>query len=187
MKRISFLLLGFLLLSTVAYAQMSDQQVVQFVAREAKAGTSQAQIVTKLMQKGVKIDQIRRLRNQYDSQISKRGMTAAADGAVQMAAKRMAANSDGTSSQELTTAKVGTTGTIETDASRDVEAVQNDVQATQGKAPTVNGKQVYGRDIFRQANPNFQPNTNMPIPDSYVLGPLRALWFIPSVPRVLSQ
>ena len=166
MKRLTFLLLGFLLLSTVAYAQMSDQQVIQFIASEARAGTSQGQIVTKLMQRGVKIDQIRRLRNQYDSQISKRGMSGAADGAVAMAAKRMQGNSDGTTSQELTTAKVGTSGTIERDASAEVEDVQNDVQATQGKAPDANGKQVYGRDIFRQANPSFQPNANTPIPDN---------------------
>ena len=165
------LLMGLLLCSLVASAQMSDQQVIQFIASEARAGTSQGQIVTKLMQRGVKIDQIRRLRNQYDSQISKRGMSGAADGAVAMAAKRMQGNSDGTTSQELTTAKVGTSGTIERDASAEVEDVQNDVQATQGKAPDANGKQVYGRDIFRQANPSFQPNANMPIPDNYVLGP----------------
>ena len=150
---------------------MSDQQVAAFIASEVKAGTSQAQIVTKLMQKGVKIDQIRRLRNQYDKQISGAGKSAAADGAIAMAAKRMQGNSDGTTAQELTTARVGTTGTIEKDAAADVQSVENDVQATQGTAPTANGKQVYGRDIFRQANPNFQPNANMPIPDSYVLGP----------------
>ena len=150
---------------------MSDQQVIQFVASEAKAGTSQAQIVTKLMQKGVKIDQIRRLRNQYDSQIKSRGMSAAADGAVSMATERMRSNSDGTTSQELTTAKRGTTGTIESDASSDVQKVENDVQATQGTAPDAQGKKVYGRDIFTQANPNFQPNPNAPIPDNYVLGP----------------
>ena len=160
-----------LLLSTGAYAQMSDQQVAAFIASEVKAGTSQAQIVTKLMQKGVKIDQIRRLRNQYDKQISGAGKSAAADGAIAMAAKRMQGNSDGTTSQELTTARVGTTGTIETDAAADVQDVENDVKATQGIAPDANGKKVYGRDIFRQANPNFQPNANMPIPDSYVLGP----------------
>ena len=156
----------------MAVAQgMSDQQVMSFIASEVKAGTSQAQIVTKLMQRGVKIDQIRRLRNQYDKQISSRGMSSAADGAVTMAAKRMAGNSDGTTSQELTTARVGTTGTIENDAASEVQSVENDVQATQGTAPDAQGKRVFGRDIFSQANPSFQPNTNMPIPDSYVLGP----------------
>lgn len=47
---------------------MTDQQIIQFAKDEAKAGTSQSQIVTKLMQRGVKIDQIRRLRNQYGGQ-----------------------------------------------------------------------------------------------------------------------
>ena len=39
----------------VALAQMSDQEVMSFIARETQAGTSQSQIVTKLMQRGVKI------------------------------------------------------------------------------------------------------------------------------------
>ena len=161
-----------LTMSLGIFAQgMSDQQVIGFIASETKAGTSQAQIVTKLMQKGVRIDQIRRLRNQYDKQISSRGLSAAADGAVTMAAERMQGNSDGATSQEVTTARVGTTGTVEHDAASEVQAVENDVQATQGKAPDANGKQVFGRNIFSQANPNFQPNVNMPIPDSYVLGP----------------
>lgn len=149
---------------------MSDDQVLAFIASEAKAGTGQAQIVTKLMQKGVNIEQIRRLRNKYDKQISSRGMSASADAAVNVAAERMKANTDGTTSQELTTAQVGTTGRVEKDAAADVQTVEADVKATQGQAPEANGKQVFGRDIFSQANPSFQPNTNMPIPDSYVLG-----------------
>ena len=172
MKRILLAFLCLTMLSGVAMAQgMSDQQVLQFIASEAKAGTGQAQIVTKLMQKGVNIEQIRRLRNQYDKQISSRGMSAAADGAVNMAAARMSGNSDGSTSQELNTAKVGTTGTIENNAADDVKDVEKDVKATQGTAPDANGKQVFGRSIFSQANPSFQPNLNMPIPDSYVLGP----------------
>ena len=171
MKKYALFLL-MLLSATMASAQgMSDQQVLQFIASEAKAGTGQAQIVTKLMQRGVKIDQIRRLRNQYDKQISDRGMSAAADGAVKMAADRMQGNSDGTTSQELTTARVGTTGEVYNNAAEEVKDVEHDVQATQGTAPDAQGKKVFGRDIFSQANPSFQPNANMPIPDSYVLGP----------------
>lgn len=172
MKRILLAFLCLTMLSSFVMAQgMSDQQVLQFIASEVKAGTSQTQIVTKLMQKGVNIDQIRRLRNQYDKQISSKGMSGAADGAVSMAASRMQGNSDGTTSQELTTARVGTTGTIENNASEDVQDVEQDVKATQGTAPDANGKQVFGRDIFRQANPSFQPNANAPVPDTYVLGP----------------
>ena len=171
MKRFVLFLLV-LLSSTMTFAQgMSDQQVIQFIGSEVKSGTSQAQIVTKLMQRGVKIDQIRRLRNQYDSQISNAGQSAAADGAVSYAADRMRANSDGASGQELTTARVGTTGEVYNNAAEEVQDVEHDVQATQGTAPDANGKKVFGRDIFSQANPSFQPNANMPIPETYVLGP----------------
>ena len=165
------LILGLLLFCAASYAQMSDDQVLQFIAAEAKAGTSQSQIVTKLVQRGVTIEQVRRLRNQYDKQISERGMSGAADGAVKMATERMRANSDGTTSQELNTAKRGTTGEVYSDAAEEVKEVEHDVQATQGTAPTASGKRVFGRDIFSQANPNFQPNVNMPIPPTYVLGP----------------
>jgi len=64
MKRILFsLFLSIFALG--AFAQMSDSQVLSMYQREVKAGTSQGQIVTKLMQSGVKIDQIRRIRSQY--------------------------------------------------------------------------------------------------------------------------
>lgn len=149
---------------------MSDQQVMTFIAAEAKAGTSQAQIVTKLMQRGVKIDQIRRLRNQYDKQIKDRGMSGAADGAVSAATSRMRSNTDGTTSQELSTAKVGTTGTVESDAAEELQQVESDVQATS----TTNegtGKRVFGRDIFNNRNLTFEPNMNIATPQNYVLGP----------------
>lgn len=160
-----------LLCSTMALAQMSDDQVLQFIASETKAGASQSQIVTKLMQRGVNIDQIRRLRNQYDKQISERSMKGAADGAVNMATSRMQGNSDGTTAQELNTAKRGTSGEVYANASEEVKDVEHDVKATQGTAPTAAGKQVFGRVIFSQANPSFQPNSNMSVPQNYVLGP----------------
>ncbi len=165
------LLLGFLLTAALSYAQMSDDQVLQFIAAETKAGTSQSQIVTKLMQRGVTVEQARRLRNQYDKQISERGLSSAADGAVTMATERMKGNSDGTTSQDLTTAKRGTSGELRSDASEEMRMVENDVQATQEVAPTADGKKVFGRDIFSQANPNFQPNVNMAVPPTYILGP----------------
>ena len=170
MKKLVFLILLTAMPLLSSAQGMSDQQVISFIASEAKAGTSQSQIVTKLMSRGVKIDQIRRLRNQYDSQINKAGKASAADGAVMMAAQRMAGNSDQAKGQDLTTAKRGTTGEVYADAAEEVQDVEHDVQATQGVAPDAQGKRVFGRDIFRQANPSFQPNENMPIPDTYVLG-----------------
>ncbi len=92
MKRILILMLCFACFLG-GYAQgMSDTQVMQFVQKEAKAGTSQAQIVTKLIQRGVKIDQIRRIKNQYQSQIQKRGLSGSADAAMNQVESRMRAD-----------------------------------------------------------------------------------------------
>ena len=153
------------------FAQMSDQQVLQFVAREYKNGTSQAQIVTKLIARGVKIEQIRKIRNQYDSQIKNRGMQGVADGAVSMAAERMEGNTDGTTGQETTTAKRGTSGEVYANAAEEHETAERDVESTQGVYADVSGKKVFGRDIFRTHRLSFEPNMNVPTPTNYVLGP----------------
>ncbi len=153
------------------FAQMSDTQVMNVVASEMRRGTSQSQIVTKLMQRGVNIEQIRRIRNQYDSQIKNRGMEGAADGAVRMAADRMAANSDGTTSQEVTTARRGTTGEIYADAAKEHDEAERDVESTQNVPGEARGKRVFGRDIFNQRALSFSPNLNVPTPQDYVLGP----------------
>jgi len=122
---------------------MSDDKVLEEIASGVKAGKSESQIVSSLVQKGVNIQQIRRLRNQYDKQISSRGLSSAADGAVRMAAERMQGNTDGTSSQELTTARKGTTGEVYIDANENVSEIEREVKATQGTAPEANGKKSF--------------------------------------------
>ena len=169
MKRIVFSMM-LTLMSLGAFAQgMSDSQVADFIAREARAGSSQAQIVTKLMQKGVQIDQIRRVRNQYDKQRSESGMDANAAGSTG-GSDRMRQNYTGSTTQELNTAQVGTTGEIYTNASDEQAQVVHDVQATSG-ASEATGKKIFGHDIFRRGGISFEPNMNIATPQNYVLGP----------------
>ena len=67
MKRyILSVLLTLCTLDGFAQSSMTDTQVMEFVQKEHKRGTSQAQIVTKLMQSGVDISQIRRVREAYE-------------------------------------------------------------------------------------------------------------------------
>lgn len=76
MKRyILVLFLAVISFSTMsAQSSMTDDQVMQFVLKEHAAGTSQAQIVTKLMQKGVDISQIRRIKAKYERQSKNGGL-----------------------------------------------------------------------------------------------------------------
>jgi len=164
------LLLGFLLCSLIASAQMSDQQVIQFAQAEYKAGTSQAQIVTKLVQKGVTMDQIRRLRNQYDKQINQAGLTGKANAAVAEVGNRLRSNKTAANTQELNSAQVGSNGTVENDAVENVSKVERDVQAS-SEVNEGTGKKVFGRDIFNNRSLTFEPQMNIATPQNYVLGP----------------
>ena len=60
--------------ATANAQSMSDEQVMQYVVTEYNKGTSQSQIVTKLMQKGVDINQIRRVRQKYERQAKNGGL-----------------------------------------------------------------------------------------------------------------
>ena len=81
------------------YAQntMSDEQVMKFVIKENENGTSQQQIVTKLMQRGVTIEQIRRIKSKYDKQ--KDGSVMGAKDITGAAEDRMRVNNGGKKQQ----------------------------------------------------------------------------------------
>ncbi len=166
--------IALLVLSTMtaaAQSGMTDTQVMQFVAREAKAGTSQSQIVTKLMQRGVKIDQIRRVRNQYSKQLKNHNLDTAADVAVAEAGNRMRSASNNITQQDVVDGKKNTTTENNIDAGESHSLAEQDVLTTQGVAVDAAGKRVFGRDIFNQRALSFEPNMNIATPETYVLGP----------------
>lgn len=171
MKRILILFVCSLVLSHVAFAQgMSDQQVIQFMQKEAKAGTSQSQIVTKLMQRGVKVEQIQRLRKQYDAKVKNSSMGAAADAAVSDAENRMRKQN------AATKRTIGMTEYANADMAGngidDISAADVSMPAMRDSINNLfNGKKVFGRDIFNNKNLNFEPNMNIATPQNYVLGP----------------
>lgn len=49
-------------------SSMTDQQVMQYMLKENERGTSRSRIVTSLIERGVSIDQIRRIRAKYEKQ-----------------------------------------------------------------------------------------------------------------------
>ena len=161
-----------LLCCTIANAQMSDQQVIKFIQQEVQAGTSQAQIVTKLMQKGVKIDQIRRLRQQYDKQIKARGASGAADAAVSAVDSRMRSNGTGEKAQDVVVGKEGSTqAQLQQEADIQYAEIQQNInQHVDGEVGEAKLK-VFGRDIFNNKLLSFEPNMNIATPQNYVLGP----------------
>ena len=167
MRKIALSLL--LLLSTVAFAQMSDQQVIQFLQAEYKAGTSQAQIVTKLVQKGVTMDQIRRLQKQYGKQINQSGQSGRVNAAVSDINSRLRTKTD---TEKSTVGRQDQAVQLPTSSLQ-----QEGVTEQQDNTPSVdepslsNSMKVFGRDIFNKKLLSFEPNMNIATPQNYVLGP----------------
>ena len=156
----------------MAFAQMSDTQVMKFIQRETKAGTAQSQIVTKLMQRGVKIDQIRRLRQQYDRQIKARGVSGAADVAMSAVDSRMRSNGTGEKAQDVVVGKEGSTqAQLQEEADIQYAEIQQNInQHVDGEVGEAKLK-VFGRDIFNNKLLSFEPNMNIATPQNFVLGP----------------
>ena len=71
MKKYLIYLIFMLIMPMAVSAQssMTDMQVMQYVMKAKEQGKSQSQIVTDLMQRGVDISQIRRVRNKYERQL----------------------------------------------------------------------------------------------------------------------
>ena len=91
-----------------AQSSMTDEQIMQFVIKEHKAGASQSQIVTKLMQKGVDISQIRRIKAKYERLSKNGGLGLVMDETVGKAEETMRSN-NGDTRESLGLAKNGKT------------------------------------------------------------------------------
>ena len=197
MKRniLSILLLIMCPLLATAQSSMTDDQLMQFVIREHNAGTSQQQIVTKLMQRGVDIQQIRRVKAKYERQIKQSGLGNVADKAVGDAETRMRKNNGKTKDSNtpaITTSKdAGTSYHIQdiTTWQQTYDVNSEDfirMQAELGgllptdsiewlnqllKEKELDQKKVFGRDIFNNKELTFEPNMNIATPQNYKLGP----------------
>lgn len=154
---------------TTAMAQgMTDDQVVELITNEMKAGRTQSQIVATLIQRGVRVDQIRRIRQQYGSQLSKRGLSGAADAAVASASSRMRTEQP---EQELNDGMVAPSGDIPKNVTQVEDIMSSELNSLQGSGAVDERIKVFGRDIFNKKALSFEPNMNMPTPQDYVLGP----------------
>ena len=81
MKKVflSICLLMLALGSVSAQSSMTEEQIIKFVIKEQQSGFSQQEIVTKLMQKGVTIDQIRQARKKFERMQKNQGLGAVSD------------------------------------------------------------------------------------------------------------
>ena len=126
MKRLAIALCLFLSVSAGwAQSGMTDNQIIDFVVEQNAQGVPRQKIVQQLMQRGVKVDQIRRMRDQYQDQLTDEGNLNSAS--EDQDNTRLNANNDGTEFQQMNTAKLNTTGEIYMDADEEHDNAELDV------------------------------------------------------------
>ena len=192
MKRLLIYLMLLMLVPVAGMAQsMSDDQVMSYIAKEHTAGKGNAQIVTQLMQRGVNIQQIRRVRDKYQKQMSQNTSQSYGSAGAPTGSSRMRTNNG----------KKRTSGNESTGSSSDLSAysnyrISNDRDSSdEGEAleyrdelgkiipdtaaivkqyydnKKTKAHKVFGRDIFNNKELSFEPNMNIATPQNYRLGP----------------
>lgn len=201
MKKYIILFLFALLLPCYATAQssMTDEQILKFVMKENAEGTSQAQIVTKLMQKGVTIEQIRRVKDKYERQAKNKGLgTVSSKDSEESDSRLRKSNSKKGSSKnddDEESPQYRLKDTREKKKSKSKEVVYDETNEDwlmmQDELNTFipdttamlekllaekRKKKVFGRDIFNNEELTFEPNMNIATPQNYILGPGDAVY-----------
>ena len=159
--------------AVLAHAQgMSDAQVLKYIQREVKAGTHQSQIAIKLMQRGVDMKQLQRVRQQVNTtQGSSQSASSTSSGSVGGNSRLRRSNgsvmvdAQGNPLYSPTNAfAMGAAGEIEDIAERP------NVYLPDSMSTMINGKHVFGRDIFNKRMLTFEPTMNIATPANYVVG-----------------
>lgn len=166
----------------VSAQSMSDDQVVEYVKNEQAKGQSQQQIVTKLFQKGVTREQLRRIRKKYDAEKNALG---ASDLSGKNAGKsnerlRQQRQEDGERYQKQNQYMVqpqyrvlnrnyGTKSERMQELNDEIGFMDID-SLIYYQNYFKNENEVFGRNIFNNQMLTFQPNMNMATPSNYSLG-----------------
>ena len=167
-----------LLLSTVlSHAQgMSDAQVLRYIQKEAKAGTSQSQIAIKLMQRGVDMKQLQRVRQQISSGqtgSSRSSAGTSTSGASVDGSSRLRKNNGSVMVDAQGNPLYSPTSAFAMGAAGEIEDIADrpNVYMPDSMSTMINGKHVFGRDIFNKRMLTFEPTMNIATPANYVVGP----------------
>jgi len=183
-SKIAFVVL-LMAVSANGYAQsMTEGQIIQFVQQEQQKGSDQQTIVTKLLQKGVTVDQLRKIRKKYEAQKSQLGAVDLQEAnpngnntAGRMRTKKEKAleklnqqngymiRSQREELDEKRMSRADRQNELNDEISfMDIDSLlyyQNHFR---------NDNQVFGRNIFNNKLLTFEPNQNMATPSNYLLG-----------------
>lgn len=176
-KRIVLLLTALMVLGAQQlFAQMSDSQIVSYIAEGVAAGKTERQIGTELMAKGVTTSQLQRLLKAYKS-----GTVNVKD------ASEMPSNKLGTTGKERRNAELSdedemqsakaSDGSVNRRVKKAISEAEGDEVSDLSEVeinPLMDkdgNKIIFGHNTFGASTLSFEPNVNVATPEDYVLGP----------------
>lgn len=139
-----FLLAVLLAATTLSgMANMTDQQIMKYVAEQQAKGTPQQEMIQYLLSQGVTPQQLQRLKQKWSKQN----------------------NNEQLEQTETVNGRMRK-------AKASAQASENTMQSADSlyMMPVEEGPKVFGRDIFRNTNVTFEPNMNIATPSNYILG-----------------
>ena len=155
-------------LTLLSQAQMSDTQVMQQIQREQKTGASQSQIATRLMQKGVTMQQLQRVRSQYENLNGGKSTRSSGNNSDVLVEDSRLRDNNGA---VLVDSAGNILFTQQVKATSATDITREKLKKAELDDNTYNGKIVFGRDIFNKKALSFEPNMNIATPTNYVVGP----------------
>ena len=195
MKRLSTIIACLAFAVTISWAQsgMTDDQIMDYVIEQNAKGVSRQQIVTQLMQRGVTIDQLRRIQKKYQKQI-KNGSLGAEDitaGSKAMKNRMREANGDQREEQIKKDKKNASQFRVKdtkksnqiqrhtyNDEDKDfvemdeaIDFMMPDSLKYELEKKKPEKRKIFGHDVFNNKNLTFESSMNLATPQNYVLGP----------------
>lgn len=198
MKRLTTIITSLMLATTLSWAQsgMTDNQIMDYVIEQNAKGVSRQQIVTQLMQRGVTIEQIRRLKTKYEKQMKNGSLGAEDITAGSKAVKTRMRESNGEKREEqakqdkkkasqfrITDTKMESykkkqKRTYDED-DKDFVAMDeamdfmmpDSLKYFMDEEKKETKRKIFGHDVFNNKNLTFESSMNMATPQNYRLGP----------------
>ena len=191
-------MISLLLMTATGWAQsgMTDNQVMDYVIEQNAKGVSRQQIVTQLMQRGVTMDQIQRIRKKYERQMKNGALGAEDITAGSKDVKKRMREANGEKRQDIVIKEKRNVSPYRVKDSRkktkqntydenDKEFTEfddavdfmmpdslkyfyDDLEKEKEKEPK---RKIFGHDIFNKKDLTFESSMNLATPQNYRLGP----------------
>ena len=191
-------MISLLLMTATGWAQsgMTDNQVMDYVIEQNAKGVSRQQIVTQLMQRGVTMDQIQRIRKKYERQMKNGALGAEDITAGSKDVKKRMREANGEKRQDIVNKEKRNVSPYRVKDSRkktkqntydenDKEFTEfddavdfmmpdslkyfyDDLEKEKEKEPK---RKIFGHDIFNKKDLTFESSMNLATPQNYRLGP----------------